>query len=525
MRVAAYLRYSSDKQSDASPEDQLRNIRAWCQRNQVPEPAVYRDAAISGAREDRPEYLRLIGDATSGRLDMVLVDDLTRLGRDNTELGRIIKRLRFAGVRLVGVTDGVDTERRGHKIDVGLRGLMSELYLDDLADKTHRGLAGKALAGKSAGGLPYGYRVTTTGERAVHPEQADVVRRIFELAATGRSCRAIAAELNADGIPTARGKSWAVSAIYGDHKRGIGILANPIYRGRQIWNRSRWVKHPDTGRRVRVDRPESEWIITEHPELAIVSEDLWDRAQRAMAQRRNGSAPKGRTRHLLSGILRCGDCGGPMVVVDRYRYGCARAKDRGASVCSSRIRVARVALEAAILDTVRNDLLSESAFREFEREARRVLDEAAPDTRGAEKALQQAAKERDNIMAAIRAGIITPTTKAELQAAEAAIAAKEAELDDARAWQPAQMLPRAREIWRRCVAELSEVRDIPEARTAIRDLVGDAITVRQENDSVIAESQSEISVVAGAGFGQYLTRPIRVSLPSGAAHHSGRGRS
>jgi len=226
MRAAAYARYSSDQQRDASLEDQLRNCRAYCARMGWPDPVAYTDAAMSGARNDRPGYLRLLAD--SGRFDVIVVDDLSRLSRDSIEVAQAIRRLTFAGVRVVGCSDGTDTGRKGHKAEVGLRGIMSELYLTDLADKTHRGLAGRALAGASAGGLPYGYAVTTTGQRAIREDQAHVVRRIFADYLAGDSARSIAVALNQDGVPSPRGSTWAVSAIYGDVKRGIGILENPI---------------------------------------------------------------------------------------------------------------------------------------------------------------------------------------------------------------------------------------------------------------------------------------------------------
>lgn len=113
---------------------------------------------------------------------------------------------------------------------------MSELYLDDLADKTHRGLMGQALSGFSAGGLPYGYRSVRGPdgcEREIDPEQAPWVLHIFEQFAAGVSPRAIAVDLNKRGVRSRRGGSWALSAIYGD-KRGLGILNNCLYIGQQV---------------------------------------------------------------------------------------------------------------------------------------------------------------------------------------------------------------------------------------------------------------------------------------------------
>lgn len=260
MRTCAYARYSSDNQRDASLEDQLRNWRNRCEREGWPIPTVYTDAATSGARNDRPGYLQMLSDLE--RYDVLLVDDLSRLSRDSITTAKTVRRITFAGLRLIGVSDGVDTARKSHKADVGLRGL--------LAEKTHRGLTGRALAGKSAGGLPYGYRVTATGERAIDDAQADIVRRIYRDYLAGKSPRTIAANLNHEGVSSTRGGTWSVTAIYGDVKRGIGILANTMYIGRQTWNRSHWIKHPDTGRRIRRERPESEWIINDQPDLAIV---------------------------------------------------------------------------------------------------------------------------------------------------------------------------------------------------------------------------------------------------------------
>ena len=512
-------------QREASLDDQLRNCRAYCARQGWPEPVVYTDAAASGSLLDRPGYRMLLAEVE--RFDVVLVDDLSRLSRDSIETARTVKRLTFAGVRLVGVSDGVDTARKSHKADVGLRGLMSELYLDDLAEKVHRGLTGRALAGSSAGGLPYGYQVgTRPGERAIDPEQAQVVRRIYREYLDGASPRTIANGLNRDRIPPSRGTTWAMSAIYGDLRRGIGILANPIYVGRQIWNRSHWVKHPETGKRVRQERPESEWIISDCPELAIIDLDTWDAAQARMRQRqyrttvgKRGGGPGRPPKHLLSGIMRCAECGSPLVVVNQCSYGCATHKDRGAAACPSELRVPRKAAESALLAGIRDQLLTDDAFSAFQREVTAALKQAAPDTDAARRALAKAERERDNIIKAIRAGIITASTKAELERAEADVRNAADDMQALERFQPAQVLPRARETWRRIVADLADyTRDIPAARNALRELLGDRIVMHEKAGEIFAEiagssdSLSEISMVAGARSVLYLTAPVRIPV-------------
>lgn len=505
MRVAAYARYSSDQQREASLEDQLRNCRAYCARMGWPAPATYTDAAISGARNDRPGYLRLLAEAN--RYDAILIDDLSRLSRDSVEAQHAVRRLKFAGVRVIGVSDGLDTGRKGHKAEIGLRGLMGELYLDDLRDKTHRGLTGRALAGASAGGLPYGYTVTATGQRAIREDQAVVVRRIYADYLAGQSARSIAIALNRERVPSPRGSTWAVSAIHGDAKRGIGILANPIYSGRQVWNRSQWIKHPDTGRRTRRERPEAEWIITDHPELAIVDGKVWQAVQDAIKRRGHASGNRGRApRSLLSGLLRCGECGGPVTMIDGHSYGCAHAKDRG--TCNNKLRVKRTDADVAMVAGVREALLSEAAMRAWQAAIARAMKAHAGDIDAARRRLAQATHERDNIMQAIRQGIITPTTRAALEAAERSVADAEAAQR-----QPARIMPDARARLRKIADTLADrARQIPAAREALRGLIGEAI-LRNDNGAPVAEiAPCHLAMVAGAGFGHWMTVPTRIPL-------------
>lgn len=522
MRTAAYCRFSSDAQREASIRDQLRNIEAYCARIGWPAPALYQDQAISGSRNDRPGYRALLDAAEFGAFDVLLVDDLSRLSRDHIETAQTIRRLKFAGIRVIGVSDGTDTARDGYKLETGLRGLMSEFYLDDLAKKTHRGQMGQALDGFSAGGLPYGY--TSQAEdggtrRRIEPGEAAVVRRIFERYAAGVSPRAIADELNRERIPSPRNSTWVHTALYPDAK-GVGMLGNPIYNGRPVWNRTAWVKDPVTGRRKRTQRPRSEWVIIEAPNLKIIDDDLWAACEaRARAQKRDtaakenaGRGPGGRgPKYLLSGLLRCGCCGAPFTIVNRSHYGCSSRTNRGASTCENTYKVRRETVERELLAGVRAQLLSEESFKEFEAEARAALKAIRPDPVAAKKRVGEASRELDNIMTAIKAGIITPTTKAALQQAEDDLSEAREALKAIERFEPTQMLPRAREIYRDLVARLDAIEDVSAAREALRALIGE-VKLLPENGKLTAEIQNaglagvcEITVVAGAGFGRYFT--------------------
>ncbi|MER8886129.1 recombinase family protein [Mesorhizobium sp. M0663] len=154
-RVALYARYSSDNQREASIEDQLRLCRERAARERWTVVGTYADAAVSGASIiRRPDIQRLLADAQSGQFEIVLAEALDRLSRDQEDVAGLFKRLRFAGVRIVTLSEGAVDE-----LHVGLKGTMNALFLRDLAAKIRRGQSGRILNGYNAGGLSYGYRV------------------------------------------------------------------------------------------------------------------------------------------------------------------------------------------------------------------------------------------------------------------------------------------------------------------------------------------------------------------------------
>jgi len=287
-------------QREASIEDQSRNCRKFAEREGWKIIKRYSDKAISGAVKDRPQYQQMLTDAESGSFDALLIDDLSRLGRDAVEAERAIRRIEFAGVRIIAVSDGYDSRSKGRKVHRGVKNLFNELYLDDLREKTKRGQAGRILNGNSAGGRAYGYdhipvfsktRTDAYGRpeveavtRRVNREKAETVKRIFTMYADGHSPRTIADTLNREKIPSPRNGTWSASAIHGNPRTGDGILNNQIYIGRIVWNRIEATKNPETGRgRYRV-RPETEWVIKEMPSLRIIPQALWERVRARQAE-------------------------------------------------------------------------------------------------------------------------------------------------------------------------------------------------------------------------------------------------
>ena len=386
MRALIYCRYSTDKQRDTSIEDQARGCRARAEREGWTITAQHADVETSGST---PVALRaggkqLLADVLADRVDVVLMEGLDRLTRDIGEQDRIVKRLEHRGVRIIGIADGYDSQAAGRKVMRIARGLVNELYLDDLRAKTHRGLAGQVERGYHAGGISYGYRSIVAGvdgrgepighHLEVDQAQAVWVRWIFDNYAAGWSCQRIAAELNRLRAPAPRGRTWCVSAIYGSPAKGSGIVNNELYAGRYVWNRSQWIKDPETGRRQRVDRPHDEWKIEARPQLRIVDEDLWNRVRTRMNATRLKGGRKGRgasPRTLLGGLMTCGGCGGAVVAVSQWAYGCAAHKDRGRTVCPG-LQVNRKVTEARVLSTVREQLLGPEAIARVQQHVREI---------------------------------------------------------------------------------------------------------------------------------------------------------
>src|SRR6516164_2247935 len=203
-RAVIYARYSSELQSDTSVDDQVRLCRDLIERHGWVYLHAYADRAISGASTLRPGYQRLLEDARAHRFEIVVAEALDRLTRDQADTATLYKQLTFLGIKIITLAEGEITE-----LHVGLKGTMNALFLKDLAHKTRRGLRGRIEAGRSGGGLCYGYDVVheqidgklISGARRINEAQAEVVRQIFNAFAAGRSPRRIAIELNRARIP------------------------------------------------------------------------------------------------------------------------------------------------------------------------------------------------------------------------------------------------------------------------------------------------------------------------------------
>ena len=219
-----------------------------------------------------------------------------------------------------------------------------------------------------------------------------------------------------------------MSALYGSPAKGSGLLCNELYVGRVIWNRSQWVKDPDSGKRKRMDRPREEWYVEERPELRIVSDELWSavRARMGRPTGQGGSAGNGRPpRTLFGGLLRCGVCGGAVVATSGRHYGCATRKDRGESICRG-VTAFRKEVDAALLNAIREELMTPESLEILKASVGEILEDRQRSIRSRATSSSGRRKELDaeiqRLVDAIAAVGISPALRDRLQQAESELA-------------------------------------------------------------------------------------------------------
>ena len=368
-RAVIYSRFSTDLQNEKSIEHQEAVARGYAERMGLSIVETYSDAAKSGASIlGRDGLLMLLADAKRGQFDVVIVEALDRLSRDMEDLAGIHKRLTFAGVEIAAIHEGVAST-----VTIGLRGLVGQLFREDGVLKTKRGMRGKVDAGMLAGGVSYGYRMDpyNKGVPIIVDDQAEVVRRIFRDYVAGKSPKQIATELTAEGVAPPRGRGWQCSAIYGWEKRGTGILRNPLYAGRIVWNRSRFIKDPETGSRVSRQNDKSEWVTKDAPEYRIIDQALWDAAQARCAGRVVTPVEAGsmrRPKRMLSGLLKCGGCGGGMSAVGQDKSGKTRiacTRHQAGAHCDNPKTFYLNIVEELVVDTLRKELETPAMLAEY----------------------------------------------------------------------------------------------------------------------------------------------------------------
>jgi site-specific DNA recombinase len=444
MIAAIYARKSSDQHGVSDEQKsvvrQVEHARAYAARKgwSVGDAHVYVDDGISGAEfATRPGYMRLLN-ALKPRapFQVLVVSELSRLGREQLETGYAAKQLSQAGVTIVSYLEDreilLDTPT--DKFLMSAVNFAAEIEREKARQRVTDAMMRKARAGHVTGGRLFGYanveRVGSDGrrshvEREIIDAEASVVRRIFALCADGHGVKGIAKMLNEARAPSpraqrGRSQTWAPSSVR-------EVLYRTTYRGVVTWNqsrkRNRWGQHAQTA------RPASDWIEVAAPHLRIVTDQEWSAAHarldaarasymRGTDGRRFGRPPIGSpSKYLLTNLAECGLCGNTMKVLRRQRgrrpgqfYGCAGYHDRGRVVCTNGASIAMEDANQFVVEALLENVLSPALIGEAVDAALRAIcaDDDAAQRRGQLEALdaeiRQRESERQRLVDAIAAG-------------------------------------------------------------------------------------------------------------------------
>ena len=409
-----YERLSRDDELQGesnSISNQKQMLEDFARRNGLPNPTHFTDDGISGTRFDRPGFLAMMEEVEAGRVEAIVIKDMSRLGRDYLKVGQVMEVLRQRGVRLIAINDGVDS-LKGDDDFTPFRNIMNEFYARDTSRKIRSVFKSKGMSGKHlTGTVIYGYLWDEKREHwLVDEEAAEVVRRIFSLTLEGYGPYQIACKLSADRIeipvvhlarfnegvnrskPVKDPYGWGSSTI-------VNILKKREYLGHTINFKTR--KHFKDKKSHYVS--EDEWTIFENTHEAIIDQQTFDLAQKIRSNVRrypNGwgeAAP-------LTGLLYCADCGGKMYVhrtnngKQVSQYTCSNyTKVPCGTLCPTQHRINESAVLTLVSDTLR-------AIAEYSRNDRTEFIHTVQETQVAQQSADISKKRRRLAAAQKRAG-------------------------------------------------------------------------------------------------------------------------
>lgn len=410
MKAVAYARFSSDNQREESIIAQLRAIREYAQQKGYTIIKEYTDEARSATTDDRPAFLQMIHDITSGLLqvEVVLVHKLDRFARNRYDSAFYRRELKKNGVRLESVLEPLDDSPESVILESVLEG-MAEYYSKNLAREARKGMKENAYECKHNGGLPpLGYDVDPeTKKYVINEKEAEAVRLIFQRVLEGVSYTALAEELNLKGYQTKAGRPFNKNSF-------TEILSNEKYKGIYIWDRSR---AKVAGKRNNHEsKPAEEIIRIPGGVPAIVEEEVFEAVQKMRAARKHkGAANKAKLDYLLSGKIFCGLCESPYVgdpgttgkKLRQPTYKCSRRKRE--KDCRNK-SIGKRAIEAYVIQEIKDRILSDRAIpilaSRIEEQYKTTIDKSRREIDGITKEIIDTQKKMDNLIAAIESGAV-----------------------------------------------------------------------------------------------------------------------
>jgi DNA invertase Pin-like site-specific DNA recombinase len=360
--VGIYCRLSKDDNDNGSSSiiSQKSMLEKYVHDNGWTLSGYYVDDGFTGTNYCRPDFQRMIEDVEVGKINMIVVKDLSRLGRNYIETGQYTD-IYFPdrGVRFVALNDGIDTKNTDNDI-APFKNILNQMYSTDLSKKVRSAIRTKKQKGEFLSSYaPFGYQKAPQNKNQLIVEEtgAAVVRRIYSLCASGHGTPYIAKILNGEGVPSPRhhreklDPSCKVNGQYEWMPESLHcILRSRIYKGdmvQGVYDCARFKRTPSKR------KPSDEWIITPNTHEAIISDDLWYYVQKCLDTRkrvqRNGEP------QLFNGFIKCAECGYALAFARRYNteyYSCGLYRRKGLDHCSQHY-IKKSVLVEAVLDDIR----------------------------------------------------------------------------------------------------------------------------------------------------------------------------
>lgn len=399
--VAVYIRLSredGDKEESDSVGNQRKLLTEYVhKKDELILYDVYIDDGYTGTNFNRPDFQRMIADIEAGKVNCVIVKDLSRFGRDYIDTGRYLERyFPELGVRFISITDGIDSMKQAYDMLLPIKNIFNEQYARDISKKVQTAVKTKQKAGEFIGAFTsYGYKKSPVDKNKLVIDEyaANVVRRIFSLYIQGYGKQRIAKLLNAEGILCPAEYKRAIGLNYNNPNKldsttywSYSTINSILHREMYVGNMVQGTKHQRMrSKQKKMDK--DKWIIVENTHEPIIDRETWEKAQ-SLLHKRTRELDLETNKNIFAGFVKCGDCGRAMAKnmwrhadgSPTYTLYCGTYKRHGKEFCTPHTLPMAV-LEEIVLGDLKAIIQSVDNLKELVKEqhftaskARRIAD-------------------------------------------------------------------------------------------------------------------------------------------------------
>ena len=373
-KAALYCRLSVDDGNyggSVSIETQKILLEQYCKDHKITNYNFYCDDGCSGTNFNRPSFKKMIDDIGNGKIDLVIVKDLSRFGRNYVETGMYVQQFTERNVRFIAADDNYDSLTNGDDLLFPIKNVVNEMYARDVSKKTKAAKKAKARDGQFIGSkAPFGYKIDPNDRHhlIVDEPAAQVVKRIFRLASEGVGYNKMAKIFREEKVLTPiayfnlnnpdyfksdywrKEFDWHVTSIR-------AILNNEVYLGKLVYGKQR---NKSMKSKEKVRNPKEDWIVVENCHEPIITQELWDTVHKIL-NAKHRPAKAGEVQ-MFAGLLYCSDCGHCLTYSQKQRkdgsyhgaYSCWMYKTHGKEYCASHYITFDTIYELVLIDIQRN---------------------------------------------------------------------------------------------------------------------------------------------------------------------------